>query len=309
MKLKLSRDDLAFRLHNRADTKLIVAMINKDQHHMLHGYTAEKFEQDLDEPSERIRENTFIVELANKMVGYFSLCFVERETHISVYCYATVDMDWRRRGIGSAMFAYIFDHLQHAAQQGNKPIHFIHRALTSIPGETALGVNLDMEVQNCLQIMCLDDWSRAIQDIQPNGFRFRSPQLEDASSWAEIYNDAFGGNKTAVSVIHEFQGVEFSPELYLMGVDEKGTPVGLICATNRGNHARIPTLAVKREWQRHGVGRALLSEMLRGLRAAGALDVRLSVESRNEAAQALYTQCGFEPEYQRIHYSTIFSKI
>ncbi len=101
--MKLSDDDLVIRLHERSDTANIVTMINRDPLHMLNGLTAEAFEQDLDEPGERIRDNTFVVELGQTNVGYFSLCFVERITHISVYCYGTVDVDWRRRGIGTAM--------------------------------------------------------------------------------------------------------------------------------------------------------------------------------------------------------------
>ncbi|WP_191203543.1 GNAT family N-acetyltransferase [Paenibacillus terricola] len=145
-------------------------------------------------------------------------------------------------------------------------------------------------------------------DVTPSGFRFCSPKLEDAGKWAEIYSDAFGKNKSAESVAHEFQGAEFAPEHYLLCVDETGESIGLICAINRDNHARIPTIAVKRKWQRRGVGRAILNEMLRRLQAEGAVDVRLSVESCNGAALTLYEQFGFEPEYRRIHYRTIFTK-
>ena len=132
--MKFSDDDLVIRLHERSDTANIVTMINRDPFHMLNGLTAEAFEQDLDEPGERIRDNTFVVELGQTTAGYFSLCFVERTTHISVYCYGTVDVDWRRRGIGTAMFKFIFTRLEAIARQEAKPIHFIHRALTSISG-------------------------------------------------------------------------------------------------------------------------------------------------------------------------------
>jgi ribosomal protein S18 acetylase RimI-like enzyme len=41
--------------------------------------------------------------------------------------------------------------------------------------------------------------------------------------------------------------------------------LGLLCSTLRGTHARLPTIAVKREWQRRGIGEALLSEILQRL--------------------------------------------
>lgn len=305
--MKLSDDDLVIRLHERSDTANIVSMINRDPFHMLNGLTTEAFEQDLDEPGERIRDNTFVVELGQTSVGYFSLCFVERTTHISVYCYGTVDVDWRRRGIGTAMFKFIFTRLAEVARQEAKQIHFIHRALTSISGETALGANFGMQELNSLGILCLNDLNHINVSSPPSEFEFRPPTLEDAPIWAEIYNNAFGGNKTVESVIHEFQGTGFSQNLYMLCENKTGTVVALLCATLQGIHARIPTIAVKREWHRQGIGEAMLSEILQRLQHSGAIDVRLSVDSKNDAAKGLYTKFGFQEEYQRIHYEAIFS--
>lgn len=305
--MKLSDSDLVIRLHKRSDTARIVSMINREPFHMLNGLTFEVFEQDLDEPGERIRDNTFVVELGQTIVGYFSLCFVERTSHISVYCYGIVDVDWRRRGIGTAIFNFIFTRLGGIARQEAKTIHFIHRALTSISGETAIGLNSGMQEQNSLEILCLRDLKYLKISSLPSEFQFRSPMLEDAASWADIYNDAFGGNKTVESVIHEFQGASFSPNLYILCINETGKPVGLLCSTLRGTHARIPTIAVKREWQRLGIGEAMLSEILKRLQHSCAVDVRLSVESKNGAAKLLYNKFGFQEEYKRIHYVEIFS--
>ncbi len=305
--MKLSDSDLIIRLHKRSDTARIVTMINRDPFHMLNGLTVEGFEQNLDEPGERIRDNTFVVELGQSTVGYFSLCFVERTSHISVYCYGTVDVDWRRRGIGTAIFKFIFTRLQGIVQQEAKTLHFIHRALTSISGETAIGLNSGMQEQNSLEILCLKDLKHLKNSKLPSEFEFRSPVLEDAASWANIYNDAFGGNKTVESVIHEFQGTSFSTNLYILCINETGKPVGLICSTLRGTHARIPTIAVKREWQRRGIGEAMLSEILQRLQHSCAVDVRLSVENKNYAAKLLYNKYGFHEEYKRIHYAAIFS--
>ncbi|WP_195576383.1 GNAT family N-acetyltransferase [Paenibacillus sp. 1001270B_150601_E10] len=95
-------------------------------------------------------------------------------------------------------------------------------------------------------------------------------------------------------------------DLYLLCVNEKGEAAGLHCSILRGIHAKIPTLAVKREWQRRGMGKAMLSEILQRLQQTGAVDVQLSIESKNDAAMQLYRKYGFEEEYQRIHYVSIF---
>jgi len=305
--MKLSDIDLVFRLHNRSDSEKIVTMINRDPFHMLNGITVEAFEQDLDEPGERIRANTFIVELGQTTVGYFSLCFVERNSHITVYCYGTVDVDWRRRGVGTAIFKFIFTRLEGIARQEAKSIHFVHRALTSISGETSIGLNYGMQEQNSLEILCLKNLNHLKTSNLHSEFQFCPPMLEDAERWADIYNDAFGGNKSVESVIHEFQGPNFSPNLHILCIHKTGKPVGLLCSTLKGGHARIPTIAVKHEWQRCGIGEAMLSEILERLKHASASDVRLSVESKNYAAKLLYNKFGFQQEYKRIHYVAIFS--
>lgn len=298
--------DILFRLYTRADAERIVEMINRDSFHMLHGVTVEQFEQDLDEPGERIRENTFVVEVEQNIVGYFSLCFVDQETYYAVYCYGSVDTKWRRQMIGTEIFTRIFSRLEKIARQEGKAIHFIHRALTCIPGETNLGVNFRMQEQNRMEILCLKDMGDLKAFNLLTGFQFRAPKIEDATGWADIYNDSFGGNKSVDSVVHEFNGTTFSQNLYILCISDSGDPVGIISSFLRGTHARIPTIAVKSEWQGKGIGKALLSKVLSRLRIYGASDVSLSVGSKNSIAKSLYSNFGFKEEYKRIHYTAKF---
>ncbi|MFC5648381.1 GNAT family N-acetyltransferase [Paenibacillus solisilvae] len=303
--MKISDSDLFFRLHTASDSHRIVSMINRDPNHLLNGIGVTEFEQDLDEPNGRIREHTFVVELGQVTAGYFSLCFVERSSHTDVYCFGTVDMDWRRRGIGTAIFKFIFKRLQGIANQEASPVHFCHRAVSLIAGETACGVDFGMKEQSTLEILCLKNRSD-LNDINRSApFQFRSPALADAEVWADIYNDAFGGNKRAESVIHEFQSASFNPDLYLLGMNNSGEPIGLVSSLLRGTGARIPTLAVRRDWQRQGAGKALLSEILRRLQHTAVDYIRLSVESTNKSAKTLYFKNGFQPEYNRINYAAV----
>jgi ribosomal protein S18 acetylase RimI-like enzyme len=305
--MKQSDLEIIFRLHKRSDTYRIVTMINRDPFHMLNGVTVEEFEQDLDEPGGRIRDNTFVAVIGQTTVGYFSLCFVELTTHIVVKSFGTVDVDWRRRGIGNAMFKFIFTRLEGIARNEAKPVHFIHRALTCISGETSIGANFGMQEQNTLEILCLKNMVDLKVLSQPSEFQFRTPTLEDANVWADIYNDAFGGNKSLENVVHEFQRTSFSPNLYILSTNEMGYPIGLLSSIRRGTHARIPTLAVRREWQKRGIGDAMLSEILQRLQHTGVDEVRLTVDSNNYAAKSLYIKFGFQLDYKRIHYIATFS--
>ncbi|GAA4829724.1 hypothetical protein GCM10023310_03370 [Paenibacillus vulneris] len=304
--MKTPREKISFRLHTPSDTHAIVSLISREPYHFMYGVTAEEFERDLDEPGERIREHTFVVEAGADMAAYFSLCFVKRNSHTAVYCYGTVDPDWRRQGIGTAIFDFIFSKLEKIALEESTPIHFIHRAITRIPGETALGIRFRMQEQQSLEVL---RW-KAVEDLRHRApskeWLFRAPTLADAQAWAEIYNDAFGGNKSTASVVHEFEGTGFSPELYLLCTTLSGEPLGFVSATLRGTQGRIPTIAVRHEHQKRGIGKAMLSLILQRLTVQGAEDVRLSVDTANAAARSLYSKFGFQQDYRRIHYATKF---
>jgi ribosomal protein S18 acetylase RimI-like enzyme len=53
---------------------------------------------------------------------------------------------------------------------------------------------------------------------------------------------------------------------------------------------------VTHDRRRHGLGRELMTEVLRRLRAAGTEQVRLTVEPANRAAILLYRSLGFHPQ-------------
>jgi ribosomal protein S18 acetylase RimI-like enzyme len=305
--MKHSDSEIIARLHMRSDTERIVTMINRDPFHLLNGVSVEEFEQALDEPGRRIRDNTFVVETDRTVVGFFSLSFFERDMYLAVDCFGTVDLHWRRRGIGTKTFEFIFDRLGKIREKESKQIQFKHRALSCIPGEERLGVNFGMKEQSILEILCfknMDDLTIISQP--PELFGFRPPTIEEADIWARIYNEAFNDNRSTESFLHEFKGANFSKNLNVFCTDQCGNPIGILSTTVNDSHARIPTIAVSRKWQKQGVGKILLSEGLQRLKELGVSDVRLTVDSTNEAARSLYKKSGFNHESKRINFVTTF---
>jgi ribosomal-protein-alanine N-acetyltransferase len=57
----------------------------------------------------------------------------------------------------------------------------------------------------------------------------------------------------------------------------------------------VQNLAVRRDAQRYGLGRALLRDLLAEAARRGARNVLLEVAADNVAAQKLYANDGFEP--------------
>ena len=68
---------------------------------------------------------------------------------------------------------------------------------------------------------------------------------------------------------------------------------GFAIARLAADEAEILTVAVDSAWRGRGVGRALLSEILRQAAYAGARSMFLEVEESNAAALALYRRLGF----------------
>ncbi len=60
-----------------------------------------------------------------------------------------------------------------------------------------------------------------------------------------------------------------------------------------GSRGHVVTIDIAAEFRRHGLGRRLLSELKSRMAAAGAREVRLEVDKRNEAAVRFYLEMGF----------------
>lgn len=69
-----------------------------------------------------------------------------------------------------------------------------------------------------------------------------------------------------------------------------------------GDEAHIPSVAVRPEYRRRGLGRRLVERLLRHAVERGVAEVWLEVRSRNEPAIALYEQRGFVTAGRRRNY-------
>ncbi|UVI29088.1 GNAT family N-acetyltransferase [Paenibacillus spongiae] len=272
------------RPYQQSDADAIAGIINEDPYHFQQGITSQEFERGLDEPGERIRDNTFVVAVHEQIVGFISLCFSESVGHWTVYSYSGVAMNWRRRGIGTQMLRFILAHLKKMARHEGRTMVYVHRADSRVPGMKELALQHDMAVG--YELLILRYTQLDLVAVSPAaGYSFHSPEITDAASWASIYNDAFGGRKTADQVIHEFTSPEYNPDLYIMASHSDGGPAAFINAKVVGETGKIPTLAVRTEHQGGGLGKALLAEALSRLRAAGAKEARIEQACNKNATK------------------------
>lgn len=134
----------------------------------------------------------------------------------------------------------------------------------------------------------------------PAGFRLRPLRGDDeAAAYVAVHQAAFGTrNMTLEWRQRTLLMPQHRPDLDLVAEAPSGAlaAVGIGWLDPAGVRGQVEPLAVHPEYQRHGLGRALLLEMFRRMQAAGAREVNVEVHAAEAAPRALYEAVGFRPQ-------------
>ncbi|MEH0846302.1 ribosomal protein S18-alanine N-acetyltransferase [Micromonospora sp. CPCC 205711] len=107
-----------------------------------------------------------------------------------------------------------------------------------------------------------------------------------------IEADLFGAEQWSPAM---FWNELASGHWYRVALDVDGTLLGYAGLTVQPDEAWVQNIAVRRNAQRRGIGRALLEDLLAEADRRGAHSVLLEVAADNAPAQRLYAGYGFEP--------------
>lgn len=294
------------------DVVQLAALINRnvDLDRVGQRKTIKQLNEWLDEPHEEVRANTIVVLVGNKMIAYQSLCFVKNDEYMNVYSYGTVDGQWRRKGIGSKLLYFSLKHLKTRSHKEKKHIIYHQMARTHIHGQQELAKKYKLnKLTELLSYRCTSLDIHQYYAVLPVGYSFHIPKVDDASHWAAIYRAAFSwvGDERDISkesIEYEFQGTDFSEDLYILCKNEKNEAVGWISShIDEKNCGTIWTIAVHPRYQGFGIGKALLHEVMKRMKTKNVEEVRLSVDQNNPtAAIHLYEKTGFRLDRSIIHY-------
>lgn len=149
--------------------------------------------------------------------------------------------------------------------------------------------------------------NRIPETATPEGFHIRPLAGEaDIEAYVATHRAAFdSANMTVEWRRATLNHPLYSSDLDLVAVAPDGTLAAFcvswimqpLMALGEAKVAQIEPLGVLPEYQRHGLGRALLLEALRRARAVGATWMEVDAESYNEASVAAYESVGFRPQY------------
>ncbi|TDC39977.1 ribosomal protein S18-alanine N-acetyltransferase [Micromonospora sp. KC213] len=104
--------------------------------------------------------------------------------------------------------------------------------------------------------------------------------------------DLFGAEQWSASM---FWNELANGHWYRVALDADGALLGYAGLAVQPDEAWVQNIAVRRDAQRRGVGRALLEELLGEAARRGVRTVLLEVAADNAPAQRLYATYGFEP--------------
>lgn len=91
-----------------------------------------------------------------------------------------------------------------------------------------------------------------------------------------------------------YESSEFDPATYLVALDESGNGIGVGRVWMRPDQPRLGLIAVRSDWRRKGVARALLAAVLTAVRERDVPEVVTGVDETNTASRQLLYGFGGE---------------
>ncbi len=107
--------------------------------------------------------------------------------------------------------------------------------------------------------------------------RALASQSPEAAQWSEQHYDALATGDVRLAIV----------------ADVQGNVVGFLVAHEIAGEFELENIAVAGHARRQGVGRALVSELVKSAAQRGFRAIHLEVRGQNRAARALYERLGF----------------
>jgi ribosomal protein S18 acetylase RimI-like enzyme len=129
----------------------------------------------------------------------------------------------------------------------------------------------------------------------PEGFTIRPiADAHDVAAYVALQQAAFGStNMTVTWKVRTRRLPQYVAALDLLACAPDGTPVGFCLGWLHGQEGQIEPMGIHPDYERLGLGRALLTEALRRLYIHGATTAHIEVYNDNPAARHLYESVGY----------------
>ncbi|PRX64895.1 ribosomal protein S18 acetylase RimI-like enzyme [Nonomuraea fuscirosea] len=270
-----------------------------------------RFSASLDDPT----EDQILVVRGADVVGHTAVTRWQESDGTWVYLHlGHVLPGHRGLGIGSAMLTWAEEHIRALVRRHGTAATAVFGANAAASATEATALLLEAGYRQAFRLMELEfpDLRRltAPGPPPPPGITLAAVEPHHHRAAWQVVVDSYAHNPFVEPWSYQgFRAELAKPGRRYAAWDGERMAGVVLCSLRPPDHspAVIEELCVRAEWRRLGVGRALLLEGLRGLRAQGASSARLTTSTTNpHRSYDLYESVGFQRRNEHIRYRRPF---
>jgi len=227
--------------------------------------------------------NDFLFYDDSQLIGALSMYDFERPTKLELIGF--VHPNYRKQQIGTTL-------LQTAMKEIR--IRKADEALIIMNGDSASGKEFakQMKLPYLYSEYSMEFKAKEVQKTTKNTIQLTLASSESLLNLIEISSKAFGDSVENTATWLQKMMNSPSHQVYSALIDEK--VIGTITVSEQEQSTTLSGFAVHPSYQGKGYGKDILSYMVHTLIIEGVSTIELDVETKNNNALKLYTQCGFE---------------
>ncbi|WP_341519735.1 GNAT family N-acetyltransferase [Bacillus paramobilis] len=229
-----------------------------------------------------------------QLIGALSMYDFERPTKLELIGF--VHPNYRKQHIGTTL-------LQTAMKEIR--IKGADEALIIINGASASGKEFakHMKLPYLYSEYSMAFKTKEVQKTAKNTIQLTLASSESLLDLIELSSKAFGDSVENTSIWLQKMMNSPSYQVYSALIDEK--VIGTITVSEQEQSTTLSGFAVHPSYQGKGYGKDILSYMVHTLITKGISAIELDVETKNNHALKLYTQCGFEIKTKHDYYNVM----
>ena len=227
-----------------------------------------------------------------QLVGALSMYDFERPTKLELIGF--VHPNYRKQHIGTTL-------LQTAMKEIR--LREADEALLIMNGESASGkaFAIHMKLPYLYSEYSMEFKANEAQKRTKNAIQLTLASSKSLLDLIEISSKAFGDSVENTATWLQKMMDSSSHQVYSALIDEK--VIGTITVSKEDQSTTLSGFAVHPSYQGKGYGKDILTSMIHTLITKGASTIKLDVETKNNNALKLYTQCGFEMKAKHDYYN------
>ncbi|HFJ9250511.1 GNAT family N-acetyltransferase [Bacillus anthracis] len=238
--------------------------------------------------------NDFLLYDDTQLVGALSMYDFERPTKLELLGF--VHPNYRKQHIGTTL-------LQTAMKEIR--LREADEALLIMNGESASGkaFAIYMKLPYLYSEYSMEFKANEAQKRAKNAIQLTLASSKSLLDLIEISSKAFGDSVENTATWLQKMMDSSSHQVYSALIDEK--VIGTITVSKQEQSTTLSGFAVHPSYQGKGYGKDILMSMVHTLITKGASTIELDVETKNNHALKLYTQCGFEMKTKYDYYNVM----